>query len=246
MSLAALPSVLLIPPLNLLAAACAGAILRRRRIGRVLLATGLTGLVLLALPLISGTLLCSLESNLPFTPPQNAPPQAVVILSADETDSLQNGHLTERAGHLTLEREVAGVALARRTNLPILVTGGRDEPTDPPLAELMTQSLQQDFAITPKWAEPRANDTWQNASYSAAILHAAGINSVYLVTHAWHERRALIAFRAAGLQATAAPVPLDAPPRLFLHNLMPHVSGWQESYFALHEWLGILWYSLRA
>jgi len=245
MSLAALPSVVLIPPLNLLAAACAGAILCRHRAGRILLAIGLSGLVLLALPLVAGSLLCGLETGLPLTPDHADPPQAIVILSADETDMLRDGHIAERIGHLTLEREAAGAALARRTSLPVLVTGGRDEPGDPSLAEMMAQSLAQDFAVTPKWAETRSQDTWQNAAYSAAILKAAGIHTVYVVTHAWHERRALIAFRAAGLRAVAAPVPLDAPPRLFFHNVMPHVSGWQESYFALHEWLGLAWYSLR-
>jgi uncharacterized SAM-binding protein YcdF (DUF218 family) len=246
MSLAALPTVVLIPPLNLLAAACAGALLHRRRIGRVLLAIGLGGLVLLSLPCVAGTLLTSLETNLPLTPPANDPPQAVVILSGDETDIVIDGHPAERIGHFTLEREVAGVLLARRTNLPILVTGGIVDPGDPSLAAMMADSLRQDFGIAPKWTEARSQDTWQNAQFSAAILRAANIHAIYLVTHAWHERRSLIAFRATGLICTAAPVPLDAPPRLVFHNLLPHVSGWEESYFALHEWLGILWYSLRA
>jgi uncharacterized SAM-binding protein YcdF (DUF218 family) len=246
MSLAALPSVVLIPPLNLLAAACAGAVLHRWRPGRLLLWLGLAGLVLLSLPLVAGSLLTGLETRLPLVPPAGDPPQAIVILSGDETDILRDGRPAERVGHLTLEREVAGAALARRTGLPVLVSGGSDDPRDPPLAALMAESMAQDFGVAPKWSETRSQDTWQNAQDSAVMLRAAGIHSVYLVTHAWHERRALIAFRAAGLVATAAPVPLDAPPRWYFHNLLPHVSGWQESYFAIHEWLGIAWYSLRA
>jgi len=246
MSLAALPSLVLIPPLNLLAAACLGAVLHRRRVGRVLLAVGLSGLVLLSLPLVAGSLLTGLERGLPLVPPPGDPPQAIVILSADETDIVRDGQLAERVGHLTLEREVAGAALARRMQLPVLVTGGSDYPGDPPLAALMAESMAQDFGVVPKWTEVKSQDTWQNAQESAALLRAAGIHSVYVVTHAWHERRALIAFRAAGLVATAAPVPLDAPPRWYFHNLLPHVSGWQESYFAIHEWLGMAWYSLRA
>jgi uncharacterized SAM-binding protein YcdF (DUF218 family) len=246
MSLAALPSVVLIPPLNLFAAACAGALTRRHRLGRALLATGLTGLFLLSLPIVSGTLLSALEYDLPTAASAGQPPAAIVILSGDETDVLANGRLAEQVGALTLQRELTGVLLARRTGLPLLLTGGEANPGDPSLALLMTQSLQTAFAMQPKWTEAKSQDTWQNAAFSAQILKDAGVTSIYLVTSAWHMRRALIAFRVTGLAATAAPTPLDAPPRLFLHNFLPHVSSWQESYYALHEWIGCAWYALRA
>jgi uncharacterized SAM-binding protein YcdF (DUF218 family) len=246
MSLAALPSVLLIPPLNLFAAACLGGLGYRWRAGRILLGIGLGGLLLLSMPIVSGTLISVLEENLPTTPPQAAPPAAIVILSGDETDILLGGRLAEQVGALTLQRELAGVLLSRQTGLPILVTGGVVYPGDPPLAQLMTQSLQTAFGMQPKWIEDKSLDTWQNAAFSAKVLKDAGIGSVYLVTSAWHMKRALVAFRAAGLLATAAPTPLDAPPRPFLHNFLPHVSSWQESYYALHEWIGYGWYLGRA
>ena len=47
MSLATLPTLLIVPPLNLLVAAIAGAAAWRRRWGRNLLALGLGGLTLL-------------------------------------------------------------------------------------------------------------------------------------------------------------------------------------------------------
>jgi uncharacterized SAM-binding protein YcdF (DUF218 family) len=245
MSLAALPSVLLIPPLNLFAAACAGALGHRRRAGRRLLAIGLGGMWLLSMPFVSGTLLSLLERNLPAVPAAGAAPAAIVILSGDETDIVLGGRLAEQVGALTLQRELAGVLLARQTSLPILVTGGEAHPGDPPLAQLMTQSLQTAFGVQPKWIEDKSLDTWQNAVLSARMLKDAGIGSIYLVTSAWHMRRALVAFRAAGLVATAAPTPLDAPPRAALHNFLPHVSSWQESYYALHEWIGYAWYLIR-
>lgn len=248
MSLATLPSFLLIPPLNCLAAACLGALLHRRRAGRVLLALGLGGLVLFSLPLVSGTLLTWLETS-PDDPPATLahdPPEAIVILSGDETDIVEAGRPTETVGRLTLERERAGAALARKTKLPILVTGGVVDPGDPSLAALMATSLREDFGVVPAWQEQRAQNTWENASYSAAMLRAAGIKSVYVVTHAWHMRRALIAFRSAGFLAIAAPVDLDEPPRLEWDNLVPHVSSWQLGFWAMHEWLGCAWYALKA
>jgi uncharacterized SAM-binding protein YcdF (DUF218 family) len=96
------------------------------------------------------------------------------------------------------------------------------------------------------WKEERSKDTWENAAFSAAMLRNAGIHSVYLVTHAWHMRRAIIAFRAAGLTVTAAPVAMDEPPHFGFHSLVPLVSSWQTSFYALHEWVGTAWYALRA
>jgi uncharacterized SAM-binding protein YcdF (DUF218 family) len=246
MSISALAAFVFIPPLNCLAAACVGAVFHRRRSGRIVLAAGLVGLVVFAMPLVSGTLLSALERGVVTVPAEGDTPGAIVILSGDEADILEGNRATTMVGHLTLERERAGAALARRTSLPVLVTGGVINPGDATLAAIMTQSLQQDFGLAARWKEERSKDTWENAAMSAAILKGAGIHSVYVVTHAWHMRRALIAFRAAGITATAAPVAMDEPPRLAWHNLVPRVSSWQASFYALHEWIGIAWYELRA
>ncbi len=245
MSLADLTTLFVVPPLNCLLAACLGAVFHRRRWGRVLVAMGLAGLFVLSMPLVSGTLLASLEVGLPLTSPTDDPPQAVVILSADESEYQLGNQTGFTVGHLTLERERAGARLARRTGLPILLTGGRIRQGSPTLAELMAESLHDDFGLAPLWLETTSKNTWQNAQNSAAILKAAGIDSVYVVTHAWHMRRALLAFRAAGLKVTAAPVePLRYPGWAF-HFWVPHVSSWNESYYALHEWIGYAWYALH-
>jgi uncharacterized SAM-binding protein YcdF (DUF218 family) len=246
MSLASLPTLLIVPPLNCLVAACAGAALWRRRAGRVLLAVGLAGLVLFSLPLVSGTLLASLEQVSPAQPRPGDPPGAIIILSGDETELNQAGKDVFAVGPLTLERERAGAVLARSTGLPVLVSGGRVRDGSPSLAALMQASLHDDFGIDPKWLEDRSIDTWQNAEFSAAMLHAAGIGTVYLVTSAWHMRRALIAFRVTGLHVIASPSNTGWPRRLELLTIIPRSFSWVESYYALHEWIGCAWYALRA
>lgn len=117
--------------------------------------------------------------------------------------------------------------------------------SDPPLAAVMEQSLRDDFQIPVRWVENRSRDTWQNAEYSAAILRANGIHSVYLVTHAWHMRRALVAFRRFGIDAIPAPVQIDRYPDLSMGDLIPEVRGWQLAYYAVHEWVGYAYYALR-
>ena len=109
----------------------------------------------------------------------------------------------------------------------------------------MVRSLQDDFGVPVRWEEDNSYDTWENAEYSARILHDAGISRIYLVTHFWHMRRAMIAFRHFGLEVTPAPVRPSLPLPLSPLFLVPRVSAWDTSYLALHEWSGLLYYSLR-
>ena len=58
-------------------------------------------------------------------------------------------------------------------------------------------------------------------SLSAAILREQGINSVYVVTQAWHMRRALIAFAHTGITVTAAPTRFDRLPTPLAMDFVP-------------------------
>jgi uncharacterized SAM-binding protein YcdF (DUF218 family) len=236
----ALAVVLLVPPVNLALLALAATLLGWRRLAGVALVL----LLLLALPAVSVSLLVGLEHGFPTPPAGAPPPAAIVILGGDVVDL---GDATDRAdvGVLTLQRLRAGAALSRATQLPVLVTGGVVNEGTPPVAALMARSLADDFGITARWIEPQARDTWDNAQRSAALLRRDGIASVYVVTHAWHMRRALVAFAATGLTVVAAPLPADRAPNLGASDFVPRVASWLRSYFALHEWIGGAWYGWR-
>ncbi len=241
MSLGPVPISLIVPPTDFFLPCAAGLFILSRwgrlaRAGYTLLIIGLGGLFVLSLPVVSKTLIYSLEAGLPLEPPSDNPPGAIVILSGDAS---RNGGVLDIGG-LTLERERAGAVLHRRTGLPILVTGGPIGGSKETFATLMSQSLQSDFQVPTRWLEPVAEDTMENGRFSTVILHREGIRSVYLVTHAWHMRRSLLAFAGSGIAVTAAPVQMDSLPNGDLGNFFPRASAWLDSYFALHEWIGYI------
>jgi uncharacterized SAM-binding protein YcdF (DUF218 family) len=256
MSLGPFAIAAIVPPLNLVPLGLAGvalaALTRWRRLGLAIAGVALALLLVLALPFTGGLLIASLERGLPLIPPADDPPRAIVVLAAEVDHGARDPGASSAAddqavdlGPLTVMRLRAAAALARRTGLPVLVSGGKPPDGSVSLAALMAESLRDDFGVPTRWREDRSDDTWENASDSAAILRREGIGSVYLVTHAWHMPRALIAFRHAGLRATAAPVLLDHAPTGIASDFAPRLSGWRMSFYALHEWIGCLYYAWR-
>jgi uncharacterized SAM-binding protein YcdF (DUF218 family) len=244
-------TALLVPPLNLALLAAVAFLLVRRRIGRLLLGFAIAGLLILALPAVGQSLLGSLErlaETRAASVAGSAQPAAIVVLGA-ELRLTQPPHPGEPMGvdigPLSLERVRAAAALHRRTELPILVSGGLASDESPAISTVLARSLADDFGTPARWVETRSHDTWENARFSADILHAAGITQVYLVTHAWHMPRAVLAFQRAGLVVVPAPVRLDAWPPLTWQQFMPSASAWQVAYFGFHEWIGLAFYSLR-
>lgn len=197
-------------------------------------------LLVLSTPVVAGLLAWSLERGL--GPPSTAiTPGAIIILGAEVAHGLDG----PAPGPLTLERLRTGAALHRATGLPMLVTGGVLSPGDPPIAALMARSLADDFSTPVRWVEPRAADTRENASFSAALLAAEGITAALLVSHAWHLPRARDAFARVGFAVIPAPGLRSRPPGFGASQWLPRADHLAESWFALREWAGRLVYALR-
>lgn len=201
-------------------------------------------LYLSATPLVAESLLQSLEIYPPL-PADHLPAskaQAIVVLSAEAAIGPEYGDVT--IGQMTLERLRYGARLHDRTGLPMLVTGGAVECDAPTLGEAMREALKNDFGITDVWVEGRASDTMENAENSARILKEKGIDSIYLVTHAWHMPRAVKAFEHAGLTVTPAPTAFTGDPTFEWRSFMPTPKAMTGTYYALYEILGGLAYDL--
>lgn len=240
-------STLLLPPGNSLALLAVAGIFRRRRwaFGLAVAATMLT--IAQCLPVVAGALIATLESQTVAIAPDAPKPAAgaiVILGSGLATDATEYGGDT--ANERTLIRTRYGAMLTRRYELPVLVTGGQLLNYERSEAEVLTRILYEEFSVKVHWLEDEAMDTAGNAAYSAAILKAAGVQRILLVTHAFHMPRARLLFERAGLEVIPAPTAFFSPPDgdWLLSDFLPQPKALQVSYYALHEWLGLAWATL--
>lgn len=236
----------LLPPLSLILLLFAGLILHRRhpRLAMSLIQLSAVTLYVLSTPWVGGLLLKTLEISGPLAPDELKHVDAIVVLGGGRrVGAAEYGEDT--ANGITLERLRYAARLARASGLPVLVTGGKPGGGHLAEGEIMRRILQSEYGITAHWVEDAAHTTWDNARYSAQILKPAGIRRIALVTHAWHLRRAQPQFEAQGLAVTPAGIQFSSIELDNALDIVPTPAGLRDSAFALHEWLGILWYKLR-
>jgi uncharacterized SAM-binding protein YcdF (DUF218 family) len=227
---------LLVPPDCLLLLAILGAVLlgfRQRRSGWTCLIISLGLWWALSTSIVADDLGRMAEGYPAFDPATATDAQAIVILGGASS----RDHAPEYGGQPAVDLDLLarinyGARLSRLTHLPILVT------SDPGTALAMAVSLGRDFQIRPRWVEYRAQDTFENARNSAAMLRADHVTSILLVTTATHMVRAVREFSATGLKVTAAPVQMqfghEKPPFLYL----PSADAMLRSNRAVYELIG--------
>jgi uncharacterized SAM-binding protein YcdF (DUF218 family) len=241
-------SALLLPPLNLVIPAVIGLLLRRRwpRTGLALGVTSLALLLLFSTRAGAYLLLRPLENlTAPLTQEATAGAQAIVVLGGGRISASpeEGGH--DSVNPQTLARLRYAARLQRTTGLPLLVSGGKPDGAAESEALLMARSLRDDFAVPVRWLEQDSDNTAQNAFYSKRQLQHDGVTRVLLVTDAMHMPRAQAIFDRADLAAVAAPTRFLRDERFSAIYYVPDGEGLRRSHYALHEWLGLLWYRLR-
>jgi uncharacterized SAM-binding protein YcdF (DUF218 family) len=245
----ALIEAALLPPGLPLLLLTAGLLLRRRLLGTLASICGLALLYLASAPFAADAFLAGLEQRAPALTAVPAQAQAIVVLGAGRLSAPEyGGGETETVNHYGLERLRYAAYLARRSGLPLLVTGGSTVQGQVGVAELSRPLLETEFGVSPRWIEASSRNTYENAANAYAILAPLGIERVLVVTHAAHMPRALWSFRQVGFEPVAAPTGFAARGRRHadpLLRLLPSAHALARSRFAAHEWLGLAWYRLR-
>lgn len=241
---------LLLPPGILILLAVAGLLLllsRRRRLGAALTSAAVLALLVLSMPVTGHALLLALEDDLAaldLNDAQLARRAGAIIVLGGGREWNAPEYSGDTVNKYTLERLRYAARLHRATGLPLLVSGGSVLGESLPEAELMRQSLAQDFGVSAEWLEPRSRNTYENALHSRAILAAAKVEVAFVVTHAWHMPRVQWSFAQAGLAVIPAPIGFSTDSGSSL-DWLPTAQGLSMSRRALRERLALLWYRLR-
>jgi uncharacterized SAM-binding protein YcdF (DUF218 family) len=207
---------------------------RRPKLRRRLLIAGIAQLWLFSTGLTSDALLRPLESAYDAPSTLAPPPAAIVMLSgATSRSPVRQIEFNEAADRFT-----EAVRLAHRYPESLLVFTGAPEAGR--LAELATElgvNRQRIRVDMDSW------NTYKNAVKSQALL--SGLRrQIVLITSASHMRRAMGCFRQA-LGFDPIPWPVDYRRHVFsVWSFLPTRVNLRRSEVALHEYLGLLVYSL--
>ncbi len=223
-------------------------VLKNKGKGGGLLITPLLCLFVLSLPVVSISLglLQQKYSALDYSVVANIKPQAIVVLAGGVSNFSPEFEASMTVNSRTLMRARYTAYLAKKTKLPILVSGGsvfgNNKESE---ATILAALLQDEFNVPVKWMEMKSRNTAENAIYSKKTLAKFNIQRILLVTHSMHMSRAVEQFKRVGLIVIPAPTSLFPPLKLNIFSFLPSVSALEMSTMAIHEWLGKTWYRLK-
>ena len=186
---------------------------------------------------VSNYLLAPLES---FSLQESTNPKAVVILAGGAN---KNDFFTAYAD--AFKREVYGFYLAKEKNLPIVFSGeGIHEESLLAKEDFKKLSKMSDYNATIFYEDSSLN-TEQNAKYTAKLFEEKNMSkSIYLVTSAYHMKRAAFWFKRYSFVVTTKPInKLVQEPKFF--SYLPKMRALENSYKAIHEYLGLLFYVIK-
>lgn len=228
---------------------------RRRRWQTAVLVTAGLILYLASTPLVSWRLTRTLEWRyLPLEPLPQAEVMVVLGGATEQWDFPQQIPGLNHAGDRLLYAAWLYHQGAAQT---LLLTGGRLPGNTSYEAENMALILEMlGVPRAAMWLENEARNTYENGVYSKAMLDAAGVETIILVTSATHMPRSVAIFEKLGLTVLPAPTDYEvqAPDwdeqtkpdaQFYLLGVLPDAEALAQTTRVLKEYLGIFIYGLR-
>lgn len=146
------------------------------------------------------------------------------------------------------KRLVYGLKVARALKRPLIFSGGRvwqgkeiESEADAAKAFIARYDARGGAGVAASY-DDLSRTTRENARFAARLT---GARSVILVTSAYHMPRAVLSFQKEGLRVLPAPTDYKANRSPYtIADFLPSSAAFEESYKALHEYLGLVGYGI--
>ncbi len=202
---------------------------------------------LLMTPLGANTLVRTLESDSPAAPACSQDVSRPLVLLSGGLDRPPSSE--SDIGALTPSSSRRLYALLHNKLItpgrPLIISGGNADQGIPESRVLRQLAMLGRVSPEQIITEERSTSTWDNATQTASLLRSKQ-NSIALVTSARHMKRAREAFERQGFDVCPVPVDYVYVPPGGLGYVLPQSFALIKSEQAIHEWLGVLAYKLRA
>jgi len=241
-------TVLMLPTALMVECLLLGLLLRRRRVGRTLLAVSVAGLAACLVLPVGSWAIRPLEDRFPAVTALPGQVDGIVVLGGAIDDLTSRDRdtptLTSAANRMT-----TFVWLARHyPNARLVFTGGSGDivqgvSNEAKYARIL---LCDQLGLPPDRItfEDRSRTTWENAVYTAALVRPKPGERWVLLTSASHLPRAVGVFRKVGWTVLPWPVGYQSRDNI---SAMAQSMGQKLAVldWAVHEWIGLVTYRLR-
>jgi uncharacterized SAM-binding protein YcdF (DUF218 family) len=220
------------------------------RVGRFLLLLGMVLLVALSLKPVANLLTYPLECR--YRQPSSealGTLDIVAVLGGGIHPSCSLRQEAELSAH-SYPRFYHGVRVFRQTNAGLLAfcAGPARTSTESEAETMKAMAVRLGVPTERILAETQSRDTFENIANLARLLPAGQGRRIGLVTSAIHMWRSQRVFAQQFPHDTIVPIPAYYaydPTGWRVESIVPSAGSLEQSSMALHEWIGLLWYSLR-
>ena len=226
---------------------------RRKRlcfVGRIMIIVAWLVIYLFSIPAVSDRLLYSLES-------QYRQPDVEALSSLDLVVVLGAGYYpsggfrkSAEPTDLAYARVFGGVKAFKNSGARALAFcegwryDARESGAEVMKAFAIELGVQEDKIIT----EDKSQNTMKNATELKRLLSPKEQRHIGLATSALHMPRSERVFRQVFPNDTIVPIPVGyiyTPQKRYLDSIIPSARDLLRSTEVIHEWIGMLWYTLR-
>ncbi|MGO9379039.1 MAG: YdcF family protein [Dissulfurispiraceae bacterium] len=194
---------------------------------------------------VSDIIMKGLEADLKI--PANPEGDVIILLGGGVYDTVPDLSGTGSPSEDMTGRIVTAVRLQKKVHVPIIVSGGavfKGNKSEAPIIRrfLMDLGVPEDEIIV----EDKSRDTSENANNTKIICDKKGYSKPMLVTSGLHMKRSVLSFDKAGMTVTPIPANLrtSSVRQYMWHDYLPLLASFDNSAFAMHEYLGLLFYKL--